>query len=48
MKISVYRTKEVLVIAQNYYEPERVLIRQFNNQELAANFLDYLANEDSI
>ena len=46
MKISVYRTKEVLVLAQHYFEIERFIVNQFTNQEEAAAFLDMLASED--
>lgn len=46
MKISVYRTKEVLVLAQHYFEIERFIVNQFINQEEAAAFLDMLASED--
>jgi hypothetical protein len=46
MKISVYKTREVMVIAQHYFETERFIIQQFTDQEQAAAFLDMLANDE--
>jgi len=46
MKISVYKQKYVLVLAQHYFEIERFIVNQFTNQEEAAAFLDMLASED--
>jgi hypothetical protein len=48
MKISVYKQTEVLVVAHHCYELERVIVKHFNNQDNAANFLDMLAKEDSV
>jgi hypothetical protein len=48
MKISVFKTKEVLVVAQHYYELERVIVKHFADQDVAANFLDELAKEDTL
>lgn len=46
MKISVYKTKEVLILAQHYFETEKFIIQQFTDQEDAAAFLDMLAHDD--
>ena len=43
MKISVYKTQEILVIAQHYYETENFMIRHFSDQNEAARFIDELA-----
>lgn len=43
MKISVYKTQEILVIAQHYYETEKFMIRHFSDQNEAARFIDELA-----
>lgn len=48
MKISVYKTRDVLVVAQHYYEQERVLVKHFADHDTAANFLDELAKEDTV
>lgn len=46
MKISVYKTREVMLIAQHYFETEKFIIKQFTDQEQAAEFLDMLANDE--
>jgi hypothetical protein len=45
MKISVYKTKEVLLVAQHYFENERFQVRHFFDQEEAAKYIDKLAEE---
>lgn len=47
LKISVYKTKQVLIVAQHYYNQEIVLLRCFVSQDDAANFIEQLVNEDS-
>lgn len=46
MKISVYKNKNVLLVAQNYYATEQIMIKHFNHPDNAANFIDNLANEE--
>lgn len=46
LKISVYKQRDVLVVAHHYFETEQVIVRHFGNQDEAANFLDMLAKED--
>ena len=46
MKISVYKTKQVLLIAQNYYATEQIIIKHFNHHDEAAKFIDQLAIEE--
>jgi hypothetical protein len=46
LKISVYKHKTVLVVAQNYYDTEKIELRHFNNQEAAANFIDLLISNE--
>ena len=48
MKISVYKTKDVLVIAQHYFDKERFVVKHFPDHDSAANFLDLLAKEDTV
>jgi hypothetical protein len=45
MKISVYKTKEVLVLAQHYFETERFEVKHFHDQNEAADYIDKLAEE---
>lgn len=47
MKISVYKTKQVMVVAQHYYEQEKVIVRYFTSQEVAADFIEQLVNEEN-
>ncbi len=46
MKISVYKTKQVLLVAQNYYATEQIIIKHFNHHDEAAKFIDQLAIEE--
>jgi hypothetical protein len=46
MKISVYKTKEVLVVAQHYFDTLKFIIRHFNDQNEAADYIEKLANEE--
>ena len=46
MKISVYKTKQVLLVAQNYYATEQIIIKHFNHHDEAAQFIDKLAIEE--
>jgi hypothetical protein len=46
MKISVYKTKAVLLVAQHYYETDRFLVKHFDDQNDAADFIDKLAKDD--
>ena len=45
MKISVYKTKEVLVVAQHYFETEKFDIRHFHDQNEAADYIEFLAKD---
>ena len=45
MKISVYKTKEVLVLAQHYFENEKFKVNHFHDQNEAADYIDKLAEE---
>ena len=46
MKISVFKTKHVLLIAQNYYATEQIMIKHFKNHDEAARFIDNLIIEE--
>ena len=46
MKISVYKTKQVLLVAQNYYATEQIIIKHFNHHDEAAQFIETLISEE--
>jgi hypothetical protein len=46
LKISVYKTKHVLLIAQNYYATEQIIIKHFKHHDEAADFIDKLIIEE--
>jgi hypothetical protein len=46
LKISVYKNKQVMVVAQHYYDYERTSIAFFTDQNIAADFIEQLVIED--
>ena len=46
LKISVYKNKQIMVVAQHCYEYERTLVRFFTDQNYAADFIEQLVIED--
>lgn len=46
IKVSVFKSKYVLVVAQHYIDLDNVMIRHFDDQEKAADFLELIAQED--
>lgn len=46
LKISVYKTKQVMVVAQHCYDLEKLIIRFFLKQDDAADFIEQLIIED--
>jgi hypothetical protein len=46
MKISVFKSKFVLIIGQHYFNDNQFLTRWFTNHEAAANFLEMIAHKD--
>jgi len=46
IKVSVYKTKQIMVVAQNCYEMENIFIKYFTNQNDAAEFIEKLVIED--
>jgi hypothetical protein len=46
LKISVFKTKHVLLIAQNYYATEQIIIKHFKHHDEAADFIDKLIIEE--
>jgi len=45
MKISVYKSMQVLIVAQHYFELERFKFQVFNDQNNAADYIEKLADE---
>jgi len=46
LKVSVFKNKQIMVIAQHCYELEKLLIRYFTNQHQAADFIEQLVIEE--
>lgn len=46
LKISVFKNKQIMVVAQHCYEYERTLVRFFTDQNYAADFIEQLVIED--
>lgn len=44
-KISVWKTKQVLVIAQNNFDLNMIYVEVFHSQEHAAEFIERLSEE---
>jgi carbonic anhydrase len=45
MKISVYKNREVLVIAQHYFELDNFHIKHFHEHNEAADYIEFLAKD---
>ena len=46
LKVSVYKNKQIMVIAHHCYELEHLIIRYFTDQNSAADFIELLVIED--
>ena len=46
LKISVFKNRQIMVVAQHCYELERLLVRFFIDQNHAADFIEQLVIED--
>lgn len=46
MKISVFKNKHVLLVAQNYFANDQIIIKQFNHHDTAAQFIETLVSEE--
>ena len=47
MKISVFKSKWVMIIAQHYFEKDCFHIRQFADHNEAADFIEFLVSKDN-
>jgi len=46
LKVSVYKNKQIMVIAQHCYELEKLIIHYFSDSNSAADFIELLVIED--
>ena len=46
MKVSVFKNKNVLVVAQNYYATEQIMIKHFANQNTASDYIENLIKDE--
>jgi len=46
LKVSVFKHKQIMVLAQNVYEQDRTIVQVFPNETLAADFIEFLVSED--
>jgi hypothetical protein len=46
MKVSIYKTKQIMIVAQNCYDTDNIFIKYFTNQNDAAEFIEKLIIED--
>ena len=47
MKISVFKSKWVMIIAQHYFEKDTFQIRQFADHNEAADFIEFIVSKDN-
>ena len=45
-KISVWKTKQVMVIAQHHYDLNKIYVECFSTQDAAADFIERLSSEE--
>jgi hypothetical protein len=46
LKVSVYKNKQIMVVAHHCYELEKLIIRYFPDSNSAADFIELLVIED--
>jgi hypothetical protein len=46
LKVSVFKNKQIMVLAQNLYEGDKFYIRYFIDQNMAAEFIEQLVIEE--
>ena len=46
LKISVFKNRQIMVIAQHCYELERLIIKFFTDQNTAADYIEQLVIEE--
>ena len=46
MKVSVYKAKLVLIVAQNIFDRDKFFVKQFLDHNDAADYIEMIAKED--
>jgi hypothetical protein len=46
MKISIFKNRYVLLVAQNYFNAGKFFVKQFTDHNAAADFIETIAKED--
>lgn len=46
LKVSVYKNKQIMVIAIHCYDMEKLNVKFFTNQNTAADFIEQLVEDD--
>jgi hypothetical protein len=46
LKISVFKNRQIMVVAQHCYELERLIIKFFTDQNTAADYIEQLVIEE--
>lgn len=47
LKVSVFKNKQIMVVAQHYFDLDKIVVKTFLNQNEAADFIEYLASIDT-
>jgi len=45
LKVSVYKNKQILVFMQHVYDMDRIIMQYFQDQNLAADFIEHMIEE---
>jgi len=45
LKVSVFKHKQIMVVAQNVYEQDRTILQVFSSEDDAANFIEQLVED---
>jgi hypothetical protein len=45
LKVSVYKNKQILVLMQHVYDMDNIIMQYFNDQNQAADFIEYMIEE---
>jgi len=46
LKVSVFKNKQIMVIAHHCFEVDKLIIKCFTNQHAAADFIEHLVMEN--
>lgn len=46
IKVSVFKSKYIMIIGQHYFDESQFFIRYFDDQNHAADYLDMIAQKD--